>query len=144
MGGISADSLPGAGMNNDSGFLSIPSPPPSRGSSALGSYANSTDGEVAVTDKGRPDEGKEKDQKGNVIVSVRVRPSNEQETPEWTVDGRNAVVAYRGNGGGDYKYGEYRRVGFRTQANTRQIMFLTLPTTMPASTTLAPNVSSAA
>src|SRR5690606_12155887 len=52
IGGGSTSSLPTAGMDNGSGFLSIPSPPPSRGSSALGSYANSSEGELAI-DRGR-------------------------------------------------------------------------------------------
>ena len=53
----------------------------------------------------KPPEGK-----GNVIVSVRVRPdagSNEASKTggEWMVDGRRSLVAYRGKEGGDYYYG---------------------------------------
>jgi centromeric protein E len=49
--------------------------------------------------------------KGNVIVSVRVRPDagagagGKTEGGEWMVDGRRALVAYRGKEGGDYYYG---------------------------------------
>jgi len=53
----------------------------------------------------KPAEGK-----GNVIVSVRVRPdagANGQPAKtdgEWMVDGRRSLVAYRGKEGGDYYY----------------------------------------
>ncbi|KAK0126246.1 hypothetical protein ONS95_007859 [Cadophora gregata] len=53
----------------------------------------------------KPAEGK-----GNVIVSVRVRPdagTNGQPVKtdgEWMVDGRRSLVAYRGKEGGDYYY----------------------------------------
>ena len=52
-----------------------------------------------------------KESKGNVIVSVRVRPdpsgndSNRAEG-EWLVDGRSALVAYKGREGGDHYYGK--------------------------------------
>jgi len=52
-----------------------------------------------------------KDSKGNVIVSVRVRPEvnpgqdGGRAELEWMVDGRKAAVAYRGKEGGDYRYG---------------------------------------
>jgi centromeric protein E len=52
--------------------------------------------------------------KGNVIVSVRVRPDSggngEQRSKtegEWMVDGRRSLVAYKGKEGGDYYYGKY-------------------------------------
>lgn len=49
------------------------------------------------------------DGKGNVLVSIRVRPdaggSNGQTEGEWMVDGRKSLVAYRGREGGDYFYG---------------------------------------
>lgn len=51
------------------------------------------------------------DGKGNVIVSVRVRPDaggqDSKADGEWMVDGRKALVAYRGKEGGDYFYGEF-------------------------------------
>ena len=47
--------------------------------------------------------------KGNVIVSVRVRPdaNTDQQSPEgeWMVDGRKSLIAYRGKEGGDHYYG---------------------------------------
>jgi centromeric protein E len=51
-----------------------------------------------------------KDTKGNVIVSVRVRPDvatnegNKSEL-EWMVDGRRSLISYRGKEGGEYYYG---------------------------------------
>ena len=51
--------------------------------------------------------------KGNVIVSVRVRPDAGGDAPgasktdgEWMVDGRRSLVAYKGPAGGDHYYGE--------------------------------------
>ncbi|KAJ9604930.1 Kinesin-like protein kip2 [Cladophialophora chaetospira] len=99
---------------------SVHSPPQSRSSSANGSYSTSAttfeegdddsrgrtkDLEDGVTDSKHNSKGKEV--KGNVIVSVRVRPdagtqSNTQAEGEWMVDGRRALVAYRGKEGGDY------------------------------------------
>lgn len=50
-----------------------------------------------------------KESKGNVIVSVRVRPDAGGDGPvktegEWMVDGRQSLVAYKGREGGDYYY----------------------------------------
>ncbi|KAL2126845.1 hypothetical protein VTI74DRAFT_141 [Chaetomium olivicolor] len=49
------------------------------------------------------------DGKGNVIVSVRVRPDpggggDNRVEGEWMVDGRKSLIAYRGREGGDYYY----------------------------------------
>lgn len=50
-----------------------------------------------------------KESKGNVIVSVRVRPdassSDNTGEGEWLVDGRRALVSFRGKEAGDYFYG---------------------------------------
>jgi centromeric protein E len=50
------------------------------------------------------------DGKGNVIVSVRVRPdaggNDNKADGEWMVDGRKSLISYRGKEGGDYYYGE--------------------------------------
>ncbi|KIW30084.1 uncharacterized protein PV07_05860 [Cladophialophora immunda] len=99
---------------------SVHSPPQSRSSSANGSYSTSatTFEEGEEDSRGRTkelDEGtaeskrnsKGKEVKGNVIVSVRVRPdtgaqNNAQTEGEWMVDGRRGLVAYRGKEGGDY------------------------------------------
>ena len=49
--------------------------------------------------------------KGNVIVSVRVRPDTggggdpDSEDGEWMVDGRRSLISYRGREGGDHVYG---------------------------------------
>ncbi|KXL42590.1 MAG: hypothetical protein FE78DRAFT_82562 [Acidomyces sp. 'richmondensis'] len=106
--------------NGSDGLLSLPSPPPSRSSSANGSYM--TDGtafEEDVHERGRlkshdsVDENERnsgtKDNKGNVLVSVRVRPDaggNDAKGAdgEWLVDGRRSIISYNGREGGDYKY----------------------------------------
>ena len=59
--------------------------------------------------RGRRPQSTTKD-KGNVIISVRVRPEPSNEggnagAGEWMVDGRQSLVAYRGREGGDYIYG---------------------------------------
>ncbi|KAL8768098.1 MAG: hypothetical protein Q9209_005561 [Squamulea sp. 1 TL-2023] len=50
-----------------------------------------------------------KESKGNVIVSVRVRPDaagngDARSEGEWLVDGRRSLISYRGREGGDYYY----------------------------------------
>lgn len=110
----------GPGARGSDGLLSLPSPPQSRSSSAQDSYSTSATtfeehGEVrgretsaeAMDDKGlKTSEGK-----GNVIVSVRVRPEGNDKTgnsgAEWMVDGRRSLVSYKGKEGGDYYYGEF-------------------------------------
>lgn len=50
-----------------------------------------------------------KEGKGNVVVSVRVRPNDGTEAKtdgEWMVDGRRSLIAYNGKEGGDYYYGQ--------------------------------------
>ena len=99
---------------------SVHSPPHSRSSSANGSYSTSAttfeegdednrgrskDLEDGLGDSKHSSKGKEV--KGNVIVSVRVRPdggvqNSSQTEGEWMVDGRRSLVAYRGKEGGDY------------------------------------------
>ncbi|WPH03699.1 Hypothetical protein R9X50_00658200 [Acrodontium crateriforme] len=115
------------GRGSDS-LLSLPSPPQSRTSSADESYMTEA---TAFEDVGGspPDRGRRKSKdsnmtvstattkrssmggkdssKGNVIVSVRVRPdSGEGENPqgEWMVDGKRALISYSGREGGDYRY----------------------------------------
>lgn len=51
-----------------------------------------------------------KEGKGNVIVSVRVRPDvaangDNRSEGEWLVDGRRSLISYHGREGGDYYYG---------------------------------------
>ncbi|KAI9640884.1 Kinesin-like protein kip2 [Ciborinia camelliae] len=111
--GISISSGPGA--RGSDGLLSLPSPPQSRSSSAQDSYSTSvtTTDEFGDGSRGREglDDGpKLAEGKGNVIVSVRVRPDansqgdNSKSDGEWMVDGRKSLVAYRGKEGGDYYY----------------------------------------
>ncbi|KAI0192908.1 kinesin motor domain-containing protein [Xylaria flabelliformis] len=112
-GGEGKSLLGGAGTRHSDGLISIASPPQSRSSSAQGSCSTS------ATTYDDPSESngvglKEKrvskglDGKGNVIVSIRVRPdaggNNGQPEGEWMVDGRKSLVAYRGREGGDYYY----------------------------------------
>jgi centromeric protein E len=61
---------------------------------------------------------KQKEAKGNVLVSVRVRPDgNGGDTSrtqgEWSVDGRQSLISYRGKEGGDYYYGECQHLKFK-------------------------------
>ncbi|KAM0522297.1 hypothetical protein ACHAPE_001886 [Trichoderma viride] len=92
------------------GVLSASSPPHSRSSSAQGSYSTSaTTYEDSADASGSNSEKRSSgaEVKGNVIVSVRVRPdqTNDNHTDgEWMVDGRRALIAYRGKEGGDYYY----------------------------------------
>lgn len=50
-----------------------------------------------------------KDGKGNVLVSVRVRPDigakDSKTEMEWEVNNKQALISYRGREGGDYTYG---------------------------------------
>lgn len=93
----------------DTGHLSLPSPPQSRNSSPQGSYATSaTTLEDAGEDDGKSRDAKIKDGKGNVIVSVRVRPDigtkDGRQDQEWDVDNKRASIAYKGREGGEYGY----------------------------------------
>ncbi|THY43517.1 kinesin-domain-containing protein [Aureobasidium pullulans] len=85
-------------------LLSIPSPPGSRSSSApvspatpLTPIADETMLEVMNSDK-------DKEAKGNITVSVRVRPDAAADTQpdgEWLVDGRRSLISYES---GEYRY----------------------------------------
>lgn len=111
----------GPGARGSDGLLSLPSPPQSRSSSAQDSYSTSATtyeengeprGREASADATDDNAGKlTTEGKGNVIVSVRVRPdaggSGEHRNKaegEWMVDGRRSLVAYKGKEGGDYYY----------------------------------------
>jgi len=99
------------------GLISIASPPQSRSSSAQDSYSTSAttyDDPLEMSGAGTREKRTSKgmDGKGNVIVSVRVRPdaggsNGRTEGGEWMVDGRKSLVAYRGREGGDYYYGQF-------------------------------------
>ncbi|KAF3064845.1 Kinesin-related protein 11 [Daldinia childiae] len=106
--------LGGAGGRHSDGFISVSSPPQSRSSSAQDSYSTSATtyddlADGAGTSVGDKHTSKGMEGKGNVLVSVRVRPdagSNGNNNPEgeWMVDGRRSLIAYRGREGGDYFY----------------------------------------
>lgn len=105
------------------GLISVSSPPHSRSSSAQDSYSTSAttydepgEGSASKSDGGALGSASDKrasksDGKGNVLVSVRVRPDNNagQSNPEgeWMVDGRKSLIAYKGKEGGDYIYGMF-------------------------------------
>lgn len=99
----------------DTSHLSLPSPPQSRNSSPQGSYATSATTFEDVGDdeaRGRTDSkgSLPKDGKGNVLVSVRVRPDigakDSKQEMEWDVNNKRAMISYRGREGGDYTYGK--------------------------------------
>ncbi|CAL3962163.1 unnamed protein product [Diplocarpon coronariae] len=111
----------GPGARGSEGLLGLTSPPQSRSSSAQDSYSTSA---TTIEPSGDGPRGRElpadaaddnrraklAEGKGNVIVSVRVRPDAgasahaTRADEEWMVDGRRALVAYRGKEGGDYYY----------------------------------------
>ena len=113
----------GPGKRGSDGLLSLPSRGHSRSSSAEGSYSTSAttfeDVEESARRKESSDDGSRisphrkgnGDGKGNVVVSVRIRPdvSNKGENKsmgEWMVDGQRSLVGFRGREGGDYFYGK--------------------------------------
>jgi centromeric protein E len=105
-----------SGMSTTSGSNEYTtSPPRSRSSSPLDSYStNPTTVDASPTasaddlSRGRSTErdGGDKETKGNVIVSVRVRPDGpeDQMSPEWIMDGRRGLLEYTGKDGGNYEY----------------------------------------
>lgn len=138
------------------GINSVTSPGHSRSSSAQGSYSTSATTFEDVDEGAR--RGREvtqvdeaiakasstsKESKGNVIVSVRVRPDaaghgDARAEGEWLVDGRRSLISYRGREGGDYYYGislaAVPRLGFTNgaaQTMCLQLMTRTIKSTMP-------------
>lgn len=113
-------SLLNGGESKAVSLLSIPSPTGSRASSAQDSYVTEFEDINGEEPRGRSDDKANsekrlsgKDGKGNVIVSVRVRPDqageNNKSELEWMVDGRRSLVSYRGREGGEYVYGRFAR-----------------------------------
>jgi len=106
------------GTRNSDGLISVSSPPQSRSSSAQDSYSTSaTQYEDLIEGsqlKGEASSSGNRssklDGKGNVIVSVRVRPdaaANDRHEGDWMVDPKKSLIAYHGKEGGDYYYGQY-------------------------------------
>ena len=123
-------------VSND--LASLRSPPHSRSSSAQGSYSTSAttfedtddkrareEGHVTTKDGGKRKASgqREYEGKGNVIVSVRVRPdagAEKSSGKDWMVDSRQSLVAYRGREGGDYYYGKLVKFHYTTFQIYRQ------------------------
>lgn len=105
---------------NSDGIISVSSPPQSRSSSAQDSYSTSAtqyEDMIDVAQQKLDSNSKrasKTDGKGNVIVSVRVRPDgsghdHSKTENEWMVDARKSLISYGGKEGGDYYYGEQTR-----------------------------------
>ncbi|XEU98522.1 hypothetical protein FSHL1_003809 [Fusarium sambucinum] len=108
----------GKSINNvrmSDGLISVASPPQSRSSSAQDSYSTSAttyddpaDGPGQKSDVATDKRASKHDGKGNVVVSVRVRPdangNNGSPDGEWMVDGRKSLISFRGKDGGDHYY----------------------------------------
>ncbi|KAF5573122.1 centromeric E [Fusarium pseudocircinatum] len=97
------------------GLISVASPPQSRSSSAQDSYSTSAttyddpaEGSGQKSDVSNDKRASKHDGKGNVVVSVRVRPdangNNGSPEGEWMVDGRKSLISFRGKDGGDHYY----------------------------------------
>ncbi|KAK4698072.1 hypothetical protein P7C71_g126, partial [Lecanoromycetidae sp. Uapishka_2] len=110
-----------AGVGGSHGFAGQDSPPHSRSSSAQDSNSTSATTFEDSEEKRGKDEAenhmaggerrvsgrKEKENKGNVIVSVRVRPDaggDKSSGKDWLVDSRQSLIGHRGREGGDYFY----------------------------------------
>lgn len=92
------------------------SPSQSRSSSAQESCSTSATTYEETEDANATSKtgAKTKEAKGNVIVSVRVRPDaggNEasRSGSEWGTDARKGLISYKGKEGGDYHYGKRKK-----------------------------------
>ncbi|KAF3052938.1 hypothetical protein E8E11_001861 [Didymella keratinophila] len=109
----------------DTSHLSLPSPPQSCNTSPNGSRSTSATTIEEGDDEARGRKNKsdgESGSKGNVIVSVRVRPDagpkDGQQEKDWDVNGKRHMVTYHGrDGGGDYIYDNV----FDTQDNNARV-----------------------
>lgn len=118
---LSPPSLLNGGANSvpvENGQLGLLSPPQSRNASPSANSATTFE-DVGDDDRGRADGKGSKDGKGNVIVSVRVRPAaaakDGKQEMDWEVDNKRSLITYRGREGGDYFYGKV------THAHAEQI-----------------------
>jgi centromeric protein E len=101
----------------DTSHLNLPSPPQSRNSSPQSSYTTSAttyeDGEDETRGRSEDRNSTAKDGKGNVLVSVRVRPDagakDHAQDMDWEVNNKQALISYRGREGGEYIYGKTAR-----------------------------------
>ncbi|KAG8525412.1 uncharacterized protein KY384_009056 [Bacidia gigantensis] len=96
-----------------SGLASLPSRPESPSSSAEDSYSTSattfedSDERKHGDDRRRGRDSGSKEAKGNVIVSVRVKPDaggDKTSGKDFVVDGRQSLISYKGRDAGDYYY----------------------------------------
>jgi len=154
---ISSTSLSSRQSGSD-GLNSQASPPRSRSSSTAGSYStgattfeeDETSQATQMQTAGISDEAHNqtpiaRETKGNVVVSVRVRPQESGDGSaegEWMVDGRTNLVAYRGKEGGDYFYGALLLPRGSYSANFAQTMYSLPGMTTARSTILQPDGSS--
>lgn len=118
----------GKSIRMSDGLISVGSPTQSRSSSAQDSYSTSAttyddpmdtqppkqDAGAAASSSASSEKRSSKSEgKGNVVVSVRVRPdtSGKEQNPEgeWMVDGRKSLISYKGKEGGDHTYGMFGR-----------------------------------
>jgi centromeric protein E len=100
----------------DTSHLNLPSPPQSRNTSPQGSRSTSAttieEGDDEARGRKSSKTDAESSAKGNVLVSVRVRPDvgpkDGQQDKDWDVSGKRHTVTYHGrDGGGDYIYGKH-------------------------------------
>ncbi|KEZ44306.1 Kinesin-II 85 kDa subunit [Scedosporium apiospermum] len=103
----------GAGVRMSDGLISVASLPQSRSSSAQDSYSTSAttyddpmDIPQSSTDASTDSRSPKQDSKGNVLVSVRVRPdmTGNDNPKDWVVDPKQSLISHRGREGGDYFY----------------------------------------
>lgn len=156
----------GKSIRMSDGLISVGSPTQSRSSSAQDSYSTSAttydepmdgsqnpkaDAVASASTSTDSEKRSSKEAKGNVVVSVRVRPdtSGKEQNPEgeWMVDGRKSLISYRGKEGGDHTYGAFHpgfphAFGYFTlQTNHCPQTMYSLPTiTIPEYMTTSPSV----
>jgi centromeric protein E len=105
---LSTTVVSAARTSKSESLLSIPSPPGSRSSSAPVSPATPLTPNTPVADSTMLEAlnvEKDKEAKGNITVSVRVRPDAAADTQpdgEWLVDGRRSLISYES---GEHRYG---------------------------------------